>query len=76
MKVHFHSDNGAPCWRCSGTIYKYTVDEYVSYVAASCIGCRADNMFIPAKSLSLEDTPARVSQAHREAAAFERIVSE
>lgn len=65
MKTHFHSDNGAPCWRCDGTIYTYTVDEFVTYVAARCIGCRADNMFYPPKDCAV-DTAANVSAAHRE----------
>lgn len=64
MKTHLHSDNGAACWRCDGTIYTYTVDEYVTYVGARCIGCRADNMFYPPKGHAL-DTAADVSAAHR-----------
>lgn len=64
MKRQFHSDNGANCWRCDGTIYTYTVDEYVSYVGATCISCRADNIFHPPKGAPL-DTAANVSAAHR-----------
>lgn len=64
MKLRFHSDNGAPCWRCSGTIYTYTVDPYVTYVAATCTSCRADNMFFPAKPFAPE-TAADISAAHR-----------
>jgi hypothetical protein len=65
MKTHLHSDNGAPCWRCDGTIYTYTVDPYVTYVGARCVGCRADNMFYPPKPFNAE-TAADVSAAHRE----------
>lgn len=64
MKTQFHSDNGAPCWRCSGTIYTYTVDTYVTYVGATCVSCRADNMFFPPKPFACE-TAADVSAAHR-----------
>lgn len=64
MKIHFHSDNGAPCWRCDGTIYTYTVDSYVSFVAARCVSCRADNMFFPLKPFAPEKA-ADVSAAHR-----------
>jgi hypothetical protein len=62
-KTYFHSDNGTPCWRCSGTIYTYTVDESVTYVGARCIGCHADNMFYPTRCAF--DTAADVSAAHR-----------
>ena len=64
MKQHFHSDNGAACWRCDGTIYTYTVDEYVTYVGARCVSCQADNMFYPPAAKL--DTAADVSAAHRE----------
>lgn len=64
MKTRFHSDNGAPCWRCSGTIYTYTVDDTVTYVGAKCIGCHADNMFYPPADYAI-DTAALVSTAHR-----------
>jgi hypothetical protein len=64
MKTDFHSDNGAPCWRCNGTIYTYTVDDQVTYVGARCIGCGADNMFYPSSAV---DTAAFVSWAHRDA---------
>jgi hypothetical protein len=67
MKMNFHSDNGAPCWRCSGTIYTYTVDDCVTYVGARCIGCRADNMFYPPSHCGV-DRASDVSAAHRESA--------
>lgn len=66
MRMRYHSDNGASCWRCSGTIYTYTVDDCVTYVGATCIACGADNMFYPPKHCAL-DTAAFVSTAHREA---------
>ena len=66
MRMHFYSDNGAPCWRCSGTIYSYGVDDLVTYVAARCISCHADNMFYPPKHCSGCDSPSATSLAHRE----------
>lgn len=64
MKLHYHSDNGAPCWRCQGTIYTYTVDDAVSFVLANCHGCGADNMFYPPQALVF-DCAADVSATHR-----------
>jgi hypothetical protein len=66
MKMHFHSNEGAPCWRCSHTIYDYTVDEFVTYVGARCAGCGADNMFYPPEHCGT-DTTFGVAAAHREA---------
>lgn len=74
MKTHLHSDNGAPCWRCSGTIYTYTIDDCVTYIGATCIGCRADNMFYPPKDYAV-DTAAFVSAAHRKDAEALRLTS-
>jgi hypothetical protein len=65
MKTTFYSDNGAPCWRCSCTVYTYTVDDCVSYVGATCFACRADNMFFPPSHCTL-DAAANISAAHRE----------
>lgn len=73
MKMNYHSDNGAPCWRCLGTIYTYTVDDEVTYVGARCIGCGADNMFYPAGAV---DTAQNVSWSHRRtnvAEAYKRL---
>lgn len=64
MRERYHSDNGAPCWKCSCTIYTYTVDDTVTYVGATCITCGADNMFDPPKFHPL-DFVALVSAAHR-----------
>lgn len=70
MRNRYHSDNGADCWRCGGSIYTYTVDDCVTYVGACCISCGADNMFYPPRTLEdlPLDTPSNVSTAHREAA--------
>lgn len=73
MKKHFHSDSGAPCWRCSGTIYSYIVDDIVSYVAARCVSCRADNMFFPPRHRAI-DTAANVSASHRESQRILKIM--
>lgn len=72
MRMRYHSDNGAPCWKCAGTIYTYTVDDAVTYVGATCIGCGADNMFYPPKhwQMSLNEA-ANVSASHRQAAGSE-----
>jgi hypothetical protein len=64
MRTRLHSDDGAPCWRCDGTIFTYTVDDTVTYIGATCIGCGADNMFYPPAHSDL-DTAASVSAAHR-----------
>ncbi len=64
MRKRYHSDNGAPCWRCSGTIYTYTVDDCVTYIGATCIGCGGDNMFYP-QSMQPLDKPESVSAEHR-----------
>jgi hypothetical protein len=69
VKMNFHSDNGAACWRCSGTIYTYTVDDTVTYVDARCVSCGADNMFYPRSAV---DTPQHVSWAHRDTYSTQR----
>ena len=71
MRTHYHSDDGAPCWKCSGTIFTYTVDDTVSYVAAYCIGCGADNMFQPKTAMTDAMVKAAfVSEAHRQSAGW------
>jgi hypothetical protein len=66
MRMRYHSDNGAPCWRCDGTIYTYTVDDAVTYVMAVCLGCGRDNTFHPPANCNGCDSPRAVSLAHRE----------
>jgi hypothetical protein len=43
MRMRFHTDNGAPCSKRSGTNYGYTVDDSVSFVGAWCIMCGTDS---------------------------------
>jgi hypothetical protein len=66
MRNRYHSDNGAECWRCSCTVYTYTVDDCVTFVAATCIACGGDNMFYT--KAAFLDSASAVSEAHRRAA--------
>jgi hypothetical protein len=67
MAIHqFYSDNGAPCWACSGTIMEYRCDDSVSIVDAICVSCHAREPFYPDAP---HRDPAALSAAHRAAAA-------
>jgi hypothetical protein len=71
MRKRFDSDNGAPCLKCSGTDYTYTVDDAVTYVSAVCITCGGDNMFYPPSPIPVDTTAQQVSAAHRIEAGWE-----
>jgi len=64
MQTRYLSDNGAPCWKCKGTCFGYTIDSAVSYVAAWCASCGADNMFYPPQRMVI-DRASFASAAHR-----------
>src|SRR4051812_10439870 len=64
MRSTFHSDNGAACYRCSGTIYTYHCDDAVSLVDTVCISCNARDVFTTSATPS---TPPEASAAHRAA---------
>jgi hypothetical protein len=64
MRTRYHSDNGAPCWKCSGTVYTYVVDDAVTHINAVCVTCGGDNTFHPPYGCSI-DTEVSVSAAHR-----------
>lgn len=66
MRTHFWSDNGAACWKCEGTCYRYTFDDSVSLIATICVSCGGDNVFVPPWPLTGESTVTEVSLAHRE----------
>jgi hypothetical protein len=61
-KTAFHSDNGAPCYRCTGTIFTYHCDDAVSLVDTVCISCRARDVFSVCPTPT---TAAEMSAAHR-----------
>ena len=62
MKRRFYSDNGAPCWKCNGTIYQYTTDDTVSLVDVYCWSCGSSDLFRANQEF---ETAAEVSAAHR-----------
>jgi hypothetical protein len=64
MRMMLYSDNGAPCFKCGGTIHAYHCDDAVSLIDTVCISCRARNVISVTKTPT---TPAEVSAAHRSA---------
>ena len=69
MKTQYHTDDAAPCWKCSGTIATYTVDDAVSLIDVLCVACHRTDVFRALTAKPLE-CAADVSAAHREAAGF------
>jgi len=66
MRMRYHSDDGAPCWKCNSTSYGYAVDDLVTYINAWCIACGADNVFYPPRDVVRPYTTNMVSAAHRD----------
>ena len=64
MKTTFYSDNGARCYRCSGTIHAYHCDDAVSLIDIDCVSCKAADLI---SVTPMPTTPAQASAAHREA---------
>lgn len=65
MKTTFHTDNARPCWRCSGTIATYTVDDAVTLIDVYCHGCHARDAFVANDHEPPLTTAAEISAAHR-----------